>query len=47
MVCIEELLNVQRRYREYTTILGAMRYTYRKMLCSQCYQSAPWCQETM
>lgn len=30
MVCIEELLNVQRRYREYTTILGAMRADFKE-----------------
>lgn len=30
MVCIEELLNVQRRYREYTAILGAMRADFKE-----------------
>ncbi|XP_069832327.1 small ribosomal subunit protein mS26 [Dendropsophus ebraccatus] len=30
MVCIEELLNVQHRYREYTTILAAMRADFKE-----------------
>ncbi|KAM3909913.1 small ribosomal subunit protein mS26 [Leptodactylus fuscus] len=30
MVCIEELLNVRHRYREYTTILGAMRADFKE-----------------
>ncbi|XP_077136615.1 small ribosomal subunit protein mS26-like [Ranitomeya variabilis] len=30
VVCIEELLNVQRRYREYTAILGAMRADFKE-----------------
>ncbi|KAG8535706.1 hypothetical protein GDO81_027922 [Engystomops pustulosus] len=30
MVCIEELLNVRHRYREYTAILGAMRADFKE-----------------